>query len=227
MSTPTKRDLCPPGSTFGRLTVQELVPKTNTKGERVWHARCRCDCGNVVEPLIYGLLDGATRSCGCRIREITASRNRKHGMTGTRLYRTWRNMLNRCNNPAVRAYRDYGARGIAVCSEWSEFPAFSEWANATGYSDSLQIDRKNNNGNYSPDNCRWVTRLTNAQNKRTTLMATHNGVTKKLIEWCDHPESKVPYRIVKQRMRTYGWPLWKAITTPSRLTTESQPVAAV
>lgn len=89
-----------------------------------------------------------------------------HGGTGTRLYATWNHMRERCFNPSLKCYKNYGGRGITVCSEWSEFGPFWKWAVTNGYRDGLELDRKDNDGPYSPGNCRWTSRSANCQNKR-------------------------------------------------------------
>jgi len=89
-----------------------------------------------------------------------------HGKSKTKIYHVWSGMLRRCNNPKSKAYKNYGGRGIAVCSEWHDFLVFKKWALSHGYDESLQIDRINNDGNYEPSNCRFVTRSINHQNRR-------------------------------------------------------------
>ena len=94
----------------------------------------------------------------------------KHGLCGTRLYRIRKYMLRRCNNPNCHSYQDYGARGIKVCQEWADketgAEAFVTWALANGYRDDLSIDRVDTNGDYSPNNCRWADKATQARNTR-------------------------------------------------------------
>jgi hypothetical protein len=95
----------------------------------------------------------------------------KHGMAGTRLHNVWKAMRERCNNPNDQYYADYGGRGVSVCGEWDDFQIFYEWAMSHGYKPNASfgectIDRKDVNGNYCPDNCRWVDMKAQAGNRR-------------------------------------------------------------
>jgi hypothetical protein len=93
-------------------------------------------------------------------------------------------MKARCNNKNSNNYHNYGGRGIDICEEWkNDFSPFCEWAIATGYNDSLSIDRKNVNGNYEPENCRWVNANIQQRNRRNNHFITYKGKTKTLIEW--------------------------------------------
>jgi len=91
-----------------------------------------------------------------------------HGGSNTRLYYVWHTMRQRCSNPKVAKFADYGARGIRVCEEWQDFAAFRDWAQSAGYRQGLQIDREDNDGNYEPSNCRWVTAVVQRRNRRDT-----------------------------------------------------------
>lgn len=103
------------------------------------------------------------------------------------LYRKYTHMKGRCYNPNDRSYKDYGARGIAICDEWLDsYEAFESWSLSHGYEQGLAIDRIDNNGPYSPDNCRFVTLSENNQNRRSTHYYTIDGVTKNLQQWCDY-----------------------------------------
>lgn len=109
----------------------------------------------------------------------------KHGGTKTRLFRIWTYMKRRCNNNKDKDYNDYGARGIKVCTDWSDFTNFKKWAEANGYSDSLTIDRIDNNKGYCPDNCRWVTTKEQSNNRRSNRLITYQGETKTVAQWAE------------------------------------------
>lgn len=169
------------GQRFERLVVIERSGIGNS-GSVVW--RCLCDCGKETHVLGTSLRMGNTRSCGCLIAESTSARARTHGLSKTRLYKIWDGMRGRCTNPNRREYKDYGGRGITVCTEWDkEFMAFHDWSMENGYSDNLTLDRIENDGPYSPENCRWATRKTQSDNTRLTVHITVNGETRNIEEW--------------------------------------------
>lgn len=149
------------GQRFGKLTV--IADAGRTEGRCIW--LCICDCGNTTEVRSGNLIQGNVKSCGCLRRETPS----KHNGKGTRLYNIWRAMRQRCEYPKHKSYVDYGGRGIRVCTEWDEsFASFREWAINNGYTDELTIDRKNVNGDYNPNNCRWITREEQNRNTRRT-----------------------------------------------------------
>lgn len=196
------------GRRFGRLVV---IGQSGHQNKHIlW--KCRCDCGNVVDVLGLNLRRGNTKSCGCLAVDELVERVKTHGKHNTRIYRIYRNMKNRCYNPNVKSYNDYGGRGIKICEEWNGengFQNFYDWAIANGYTDELSIDRIDNDGNYEPSNCRWVTDERQARNKRNTIMIEHNGVEKSISEWAEiyHADLKRLRRAWSQ----YHLPFEKAI----------------
>ena len=165
------------GKTFGRLFVVERVE--NSASKQVQYL-CRCACGKEKVVLGNHLKSGATKSCGCYMAECTISKNTTHGKTGTRLHRIWSGMKIRCYDTNHKDYKDYGAKGVVMCSEWlgdNGFQNFHDWAYANGYADNLSIDRIDVNGNYEPSNCRWVDSIQQANNKRNNHYVEDNGET--------------------------------------------------
>lgn len=107
---------------------------------------------------------------------------KSHGLSKDKLYRVWASMISRCNNKNNKSYKDYGERGIAVCDRWRY--SFENFLLDMGRPEKgFEIDRIDNNSNYEPMNCRWVSRLENAHNKRNNRFLSHNGQTKTLAEW--------------------------------------------
>lgn len=136
-----------------------------------------------------------------------------HGMTNTRLYHIWSNMIQRCGNPKYPEAHLYGGRGITVCPEWRcSFEAFRDWALSNGYNDNLTIDRKDVDGNYCPQNCRWITPKEQNRNTRTNRRVTINGETRFLTEWCEI--YGISLCSVYRRVRDFGMDFKTAVTTP-------------
>ncbi len=178
------------------------------------HVVVACECGTIKVVDRGSLLKGVSTSCGCVQRKLAASRFRTHGGTNTRLYNIRTLMLARCYNQNDDRFADYGGRGITICEEWQEsFEAFRDWAMANGYADGLSIDRRENDGNYEPGNCRWITMAEQASNKRTNRIILAFGESKPVSEWSRDPRCKVRYATLWYRIERGMDPEW-SLTTP-------------
>lgn len=189
------------GQRFGSLTAKKYVGAKD--GDAKW--LCQCDCGN--ESIVYAnnLKRGTTKSCGCkRYNKVTI-----HGKSRTRLYNIWGLIIERCTNGNNPSYKNYGGRGITMCDEWrNNFEEFRNWALANGYEENLTIDREDNDGNYEPSNCRWVTRSRQANNKRSNHLLTYDNETHTLTEWAKL--TGIPRDTLKCRIYR-GWEIERAL----------------
>lgn len=135
--------------------------------------KCKCDCGTESAVSGTALRTGASKSCGCLTREVNSVRRKSHGMTNTKFYKAWQNMLDRCNNENSVSYKDYGGRGIFIYDRWAAFENFKEdmYESYLKHVESFgakntSIDRINNNEGYSKENCRWATSKIQMRNRR-------------------------------------------------------------
>lgn len=199
------------GQRFGKLVVlgrgEDAVSKSGRHRIR-WE--CKCDCGKTITAYSENLKSGKTTSCGCYRAELVRGRSVTHGETRSKLYGVWSSIKSRCLNSNTAAYKDYGGRGISICDEWkNSFEVFRDWAYANGYKEGVSIDRIDNNGNYCPDNCRWVISVVQANNRRSNILITYNGETLTVTEWAEKL-GKNPKTIFN---RLYsGWSAIEAIT---------------
>lgn len=206
---------------FGRLVVLKYL-YTNERRSAVW--LCKCDCGNIVEKDAMSLKCKTMKSCGCLKRENTSKLGKSkysdrttHGKTHTRLYNVWCGMKQRCYNIKSKKYSIYGARGIKVCEEWkNDFMSFYNWAMANGYDGTAEygkctIDRINVNGNYEPNNCRWITYKEQANNRRNNTILNYNGETHNITEWSNI--LNLNRKTIKHRLKK-GWAVEKTLSTP-------------
>lgn len=201
------------GKRFHRLKVIEYIG-TDKRNEAIW--KCECECGKIINVRSYPLKSGHTKSCGCwKIDEARENPHKStHGMSNDRLYIIWCNMKARCYNKNNPKYDDYGGRGITVCKEWlDDFMNFYNWAMENGYSKELEIDRKDNNGNYEPSNCRWTNRITQMNNTRNNMLLSFMGETKTIHQWAE--EYKIEFSCLRWRIDN-GWSVEKALKTPSK-----------
>ena len=198
------------GKRFGRLVV---LSYSHSVGYCKYYL-CQCDCGN--QPVVAkpNLLSGRQVSCGCKRRESIGELNRlPNGYL--RLGKIYRSMKKRCYDPKSNRYKRYGARGIRICDEWlSDINAFREWAVANGYNDNLSIDRIDNDGDYCPENCRWVTISEQSNNTSRTVMIEFNGKRQTLAQWSR--ELNIPTSTLHNRIRVHGWSVERALTEPIR-----------
>jgi hypothetical protein len=207
-----KRIVLQVGQRFGRW----LVVGDSVSVRSQTHYPCRCDCG--IERNVRGtyLIRGNSQSCGCLALDRMLEASTTHGESKrTRLYVTWQGMIGRCHNPRSKPYQRYGGRGIVVCQEWRDsYVAFRDWALAHRYNDALSIDRIDNDGSYTPDNCQWANDITQANNKSNNRMVTAFGETKTIHEWARDPRCNVVYSALVTRLDR-GWDAERSITTPA------------
>ena len=197
-----KRDLT--GQRFGRLVVTGFAEYRKEKA--YW--QCLCDCTNLLIASANNLLTSNTTSCGCYCIEMRT----RHGQSKTSLCKRWTAMLQRCENPNANAYERYGGRGITVCYQWHIFENFvSDMGNPPK---GMTIERRDNNGNYSKENCYWGTKEEQANNTRRNVFLTLHGETKTMALWCR--ENGLHQSTVQARLTFREWNIEDALTKPSR-----------
>lgn len=204
---PNRMDLT--GQRFGRLVV-ERYSGNDSSGHSSWI--CKCDCGNTKEARGSHLKRGYIQSCGCLATDMLRERSTKHGLEHTRLYRIWSGMLKRCYNTKSNRYQRYGGRGITVCQEWRDsIEKFVSWSISNGYRDELTLDRIDNDGPYSPENCRWATMKEQTNHTRRNRLVTIGGVTKTISQWAE--EKRINIGTVYSRLKR-GWSVERALNDP-------------
>ncbi len=182
------------GRLFGRLTAIEPTPSHGKNSAIMWV--CKCECGGTAIVRGTDLVNGHTMSCGCYRKMQKAMPNGE-----MRLHRIWANMKQRCMNPKTKDYKHYGGRGITVCEKWKDsFEQFFYWAMTHGYKDGLTIERKDNDGNYCPENCEWIAANRQHRNTRRNRRFIVQGKEFTLTELCrlyGQPRSTVESRLKK------------------------------
>ena len=190
------------GMSFGEWTVSAFAYNGADRHAR-WE--CKCSCGTVRIVSGHNLKGGQSVSCGCH-----RPNNKRHGETGSSLHSIWKNMIGRCSCESNTAYGYYGGRGITVCERWLVYENFRDDMGERP-SPNHSVDRINNNGAYSPENCRWATREQQGRNKRNNIMVAIGTEVACIAEWCDrlHLNRDTVY------MRLHiGWTPMQAILAP-------------
>lgn len=204
------------GHRYARLVAICEQPSVRGGGlgrmRKMWSFRC--DCGLEIVAQLENVRCGNTRSCGCLQMEAmsrTGKASRTHGMSRTGVYGIWGGIIDRCTNPTSKDYPNYGGRGIQVCERWRQPENFI--ADMGDRPPGAQIERKDNSGPYSPENCIWASHKTQSRNRRSTHYVTLNGRVMSLAEACELVGTS--YSAVKERLRI-GWDEHRAIWTPLR-----------
>lgn len=207
LKNPKLKDL--KGMRFGKLRVVSYSHSKNGKA----HWEVICDCGNR-KIIRSDSLGRRSNSCGC-VKSV--GNNSKHLKTNSKVYRAWQGMLQRCFNPKKANYSNYGGRGIKVCARWKN--SFENFMTDMGEPRSDQsLDRINNNGNYTPKNCRWATNKTQSNNRRSNRQIEFAGEALSVSEWSG--KTGISSAVLHNRLRA-GWSVERALTTPVRSRSKS------
>ncbi len=210
------------GDVFGFITLTGKSSFKQEKGGRRFYVEGRCECGDVKDYLLKYLKYGNTKSCGCKRRENSAKAVMTHGLSNHPLYAVYQDMKTRCYSPAHIGYENYGGRGICICEEWlDDIFSFRAWAMSNGYEKGLQIDRIDNDGNYCPENCRFVTKDENNVNTRRNVYIECWGERKTITDWSKDVRCVVNFSTLNGRRKIMKWDFEKAMTTPKHAETKS------
>lgn len=174
---------------------------TKNSAGTIYKARC-IYCGKMQEKYSSSVMNG-TAKCSCQAERKRLGEHQRH------LRNVWKNMLSRCENQNDRYYERYGGRGICVCEEWHDFYMFYQWAISYGYSVGLTLDRKENDGNYEPCNCRWATIKEQNNNSTNCRFIEYNGEKMSIAKLSEI--SGIPYNALYQRIRN-GWSIEDAVS---------------
>ncbi len=202
------------GRKFGRAKVIKHGPIKIVGSNPPCRKRtsvCLCDCGVIFTTLNAALVSGRTKSCGCWNRDYNRQIHTKHGKSGTREYKIWKGVAQRCNNPNNKSYKNYGGRGVRRCNRWSKFENF--WKDMKKCPPGLTLERvANKTGNYEKRNCIWATRKIQSRNKRNNIIYTFKGKTACLKDLCEIFGKN--YRLVYFRIKIFKWPVESAFSEP-------------
>lgn len=202
------------GQKFGRLTVIKRVGR-NKQRQATW--LCQCECGNQITVVGCYLRGKRVMSCGCLRKDNLLKSITKHNKSRDKIYKVFTGMKARCYNKNSIEYKNYGARGIKICEEWlNNFLNFYDWAIANGYDENAEhgkctIDRIDVNGDYCPNNCRFVSNLIQQRNKRNNRFIEYKGIKLCVSDW----EKRLNFSqgTIKTRIKN-GWSIKQIIETP-------------
>lgn len=207
------------GRTFNRLTVTRYLgcSVSPTNGVSSFIVEIVCECGTVKQMQIGNVRGGCVKSCGCVGTAKTVARSTKHGHSTrsaqARTFRVWCNILLRCNRrPSSRYFKNYGSRGISVCGRWSQFVNFLEDMGECP-SDKHSIERSDNDGDYTPQNCVWATAYEQSNNRRNNRKVVVNGQVMNVAEAeraLGLPRGRILGRLAK------GWSIEDSVSTQTR-----------
>lgn len=203
MSNPPSNSTNIIGNRYGKWLVIDYA------GKNKW--KCKCDCGNINDVLRGNLTRGLSRSCGCTIIPINRKRMMTHGYSQEKLYRVYHGIKRRCYNQNSKDFNNYGGRGISMCNEWKEdYMAFRNWAIEHEYQEGKQIDRINNDGNYEPNNCQFISQQENTRKKDNVNKLMYNNkeyTLSELSKICNISADRLRDRIIQKK-----WTIEEAIT---------------
>jgi hypothetical protein len=205
-----ERFIVEPGTRFNMLTVvKETTPFIQPGGQKQRAFICLCDCGNYTKVRLSHLNHNRVKSCGCNGREIKKPHDK-------RIWNSYRGMKNRCYNSTYIDFHLYGGKGVKMCNDWlNSFNSFLDWSIKNGYSSDLVIDRINGDGDYCPENCRWVTPRVNTLNRKETFYVNYLGVNMPLKIAVEITNKQDHEPAIRSRIKR-GWNHTKAIDTPIR-----------
>ena len=208
--TKTKYPTIEVGQKYGRLTVISFDGIYSTNRKYVYYKKwlCRCECGNICSVLDSCLKNGHTRSCGCYSRDLTIARSTTHGKNKTRTHRIWNAMKERCSKESQYGYKNYGGRGIKICSRWLN--SFENFFTDMGECpDGYSLERIDVNGDYCPENCKWIPMRDQSLNTRRTKYIPYKGEMKSVSYVAR--EIGMPYHTLYGRIFNYGFSVEEAI----------------
>jgi len=193
------------GKKYNRMYVEAIVRQIPHSGAI---ARCKCDCGTTKEVPLTRVRNGDIKSCGCYKKENSRRKATKHGQRFTPEYAVWLQIVGRCTNKNNKGYHRYGGRGVIIDTSWRKFENFIADMGPRP-SDKHSIERKNNDGNYEKDNCKWGTRGEQMSNTSRNVFVVHAGEIFHVSEWARRKD--INPGTLHSRLKTLGWSVQEAL----------------